>query len=67
MHERFRELTNKRMNGEASPAELRELELLESMLVSQLTLEERMRTFKAACKMLGVKPSQIIGGKENVP
>jgi hypothetical protein len=53
--------------GQLTASEVRELERFEGELIKKLTPEERVQKFEAACKWFGVKPSQILGNKENVP
>lgn len=53
--------------GQLAASEVRELERFEGELIKKLTPEERVQKFEAACKWFGVKPSQILGNKENVP
>lgn len=46
-------------------SEEKELGLIEE--IPRLSPEDRVRKFEAACKMFGIKPSQILGSKENEP
>lgn len=60
------ELTLKMHRGEPlTISEEKELFPENFQEIPRLTPEERVQKFEAACKWFGVKPSQILGSKEN--